>query len=239
MIRIKSLASGSAGNCYHISDGETSLLIEAGITIREIKKGLDFKLSGVTAVLISHEHQDHCKAVKEITEAGIDVYSSPGTISQLEGSPYRLIKFAKDNNNNFIQKEIGSWIVKPFRVKHDCEEPIGFIIYSKATTDNLVYITDSQYTIYKFADLNYLMIECNYAKELLDENISNGRVHQVQKNRLLQTHFSLKTVLDLLEKNDLNNLKEIWLLHLSEINADDELFKKAVQKKTGVPVYIA
>jgi len=83
------------------------------------------------------------------------------------------------------------------------------------------------------------MIECNYDNEILDENIQKGRVNHRRKNRLINTHFSLKTVLTLLESNDLSKLKEVWLLHLSETNADDELFKKAVQKKTGVPVYIA
>jgi len=56
MIQIKALASGSKGNCYKISDGRTSLLIEAGIPINQIKRGCGFKLSEIEACLISHEH---------------------------------------------------------------------------------------------------------------------------------------------------------------------------------------
>ena len=56
-ITIKTLASGSTGNAYHISDGRTSLLIEAGIPIIKIKQGLKYRLSGVDGCLISHQHQ--------------------------------------------------------------------------------------------------------------------------------------------------------------------------------------
>ena len=56
-ITIKTLASGSTGNAYHISDGSTSLLIECGIPIAKIKQGLNYRLSGVDGCLISHQHQ--------------------------------------------------------------------------------------------------------------------------------------------------------------------------------------
>jgi phosphoribosyl 1,2-cyclic phosphodiesterase len=56
MIQIKPLASGSAGNCYYITDGRSPLLIEAGIPIKKIKQGLNYKLSEIEGCLISHEH---------------------------------------------------------------------------------------------------------------------------------------------------------------------------------------
>jgi phosphoribosyl 1,2-cyclic phosphodiesterase len=56
MIQIKPLASGSGGNCYKIDDGKSSLLIEAGLPIKKIKQGLNYKLSEIEGCLISHEH---------------------------------------------------------------------------------------------------------------------------------------------------------------------------------------
>ena len=56
-ITIKTLASGSTGNAYHISDGKTNLLIECGIVIKKIKEALMFRLSEIDFCLISHEHQ--------------------------------------------------------------------------------------------------------------------------------------------------------------------------------------
>ena len=56
MIKIKSIASSSKGNLYYITDGETPLLLEAGIPIKKIKEGINFRLSGVRGCLISHAH---------------------------------------------------------------------------------------------------------------------------------------------------------------------------------------
>jgi len=83
------------------------------------------------------------------------------------------------------------------------------------------------------------MIECNYSKKILDENIAAGRVPAAQKNRIIKSHMSLKTVKDMLRANDLSQVKEIHLLHLSDRNSSAKLFKKEIQELTGKPVYIA
>jgi len=80
---IRVLASGSAGNCYCVSDGSTSLLLECGISVKQIRRGLGFGLTNVAACLVSHEHQDHAKAVADVLRAGVEVYTSPGTIKAL------------------------------------------------------------------------------------------------------------------------------------------------------------
>jgi len=72
MITITALASSSKGNAYQITDGITSLLLEAGIPFKEIQRRLNYKTSNITAALISHSHKDHCKAVPDVMKAGID-----------------------------------------------------------------------------------------------------------------------------------------------------------------------
>ena len=67
MINIKVLASSSKGNCYMIDDSKTSLLIEAGIPIKKIKQGLNFKLHEIEGCIISHEHGDHIKATIDLS----------------------------------------------------------------------------------------------------------------------------------------------------------------------------
>ena len=64
MLKITALASSSAGNCYMIDNGHSRLMIECGIPWRTIKDKLGFELSGISGVLVSHEHGDHSKAVK-------------------------------------------------------------------------------------------------------------------------------------------------------------------------------
>ena len=90
MIEIKVLASGSDGNAYFVSDGDTPLLIEAGIRFTELRKRLSFDVNRLIGVLISHDHADHSKAIKDIMKAGIDCFMSKGTAEALKVNGHRV-----------------------------------------------------------------------------------------------------------------------------------------------------
>src|SRR5699024_10646307 len=83
MVTIKTIATGSAGNCYLIDDGRTQLLLECGITFKRIQQALDFQTSKVAACLISHSHKDHCKGVGQALKASMDVYMSQETKDEI------------------------------------------------------------------------------------------------------------------------------------------------------------
>jgi len=83
------------------------------------------------------------------------------------------------------------------------------------------------------------MVECNYSASILDANIALGKVPQVMKKRLTRSHFSLENVKEFFKANDLSKVEEIHLLHLSDSNSDEALFKEEIMKLTGKPVYIA
>src|SRR5689334_18059148 len=83
-MNLKIINSGSSGNCYILESDTTALIIECGVPMKEIMQGLDFNLNKVAGVLVSHEHKDHCKSVKDIVAAGLDVYASDGTIAALK-----------------------------------------------------------------------------------------------------------------------------------------------------------
>jgi phosphoribosyl 1,2-cyclic phosphodiesterase len=231
---IKVLASGSSGNCYLVSDGVTPLLLECGISIRKIRQGLGFGLSTVAACLVSHEHQDHCKAITDVLRAGVYVYTSPGTIEALGLDNHRLR--AVKSKDTF---RVGTWTIRVFETQHDAVEPLGFLLHSKATGERLLYATDTYYIRYRFPRLNYIMVECNYATDILEENVQRGSVPEVLKKRLLTSHFSLENVKEFLKANDLSKVQEIHLLHLSDGNSDAERFKREIMAVCGKPVYIA
>jgi phosphoribosyl 1,2-cyclic phosphodiesterase len=233
MIAITPLASSSKGNCYHVTDGMTALLLEAGIRYKDIQRALNFQVSSIAGCLISHEHGDHGKAAADVIKAGIDVYASQGTLDALGLSGHRA-KSIKAKQ----QFQIGTWTILPFDVQHDVAEPLGFLLANR-TGDKLVFATDTYYIRYRFQGLTHIMVECNYSLRILDENIAAGRVPAVMKKRLLKSHFSLEHVKDFLRANDLSKVQEIWLLHLSDNNSDAALFKHEIQELTGKPVWVA
>jgi phosphoribosyl 1,2-cyclic phosphodiesterase len=232
MIEIRTLASGSTGNCYWISDGKSPLLIECGIRFADIRQGCGFKLSELAGCLCTHEHQDHCKAAKDILKAGIDIYLTEGTAQALDlaGHRVKIIKAGK-------QVSIGSWTVLPFEAQHDAEEPVGFLMQSGA--EKLLYLTDSYFCRYKFKGLTHIMIECNYSLPRLNANIAAGLVPSALKHRIRRSHFSLENVKEFLKANDLSRVREIHLIHLSDQNSDEALFVSEIQRLTGKPVYVS
>ena len=233
MIEITPLASGSQGNCYRVSDGRTPLLLECGIPYRDIRRQFKFRMSEFAACLVSHEHQDHCKSVKDVLKAGIDCYMSVGTARALGVESHRIL-YARAKQ----QFKLHTWTILPFEVEHDAKEPLGYLLASQAG-EKLLYATDTAYIRYKFPGLTHIMIECNYAEDILEANITAGALDPVMKNRLLRTHFSLANVKEFLLANDLSKVKEIWLLHLSDGNSDAQRFKREIQELTGKEVYIA
>lgn len=233
MLQFQPLASSSAGNCYHITDGKSELLIECGIRFQDIRKALDFRVSRIAGVLITHEHLDHSRAAADLAKAGVNIYASAGTIAARGLTGHRVKPI-----NAKEQFQVGTWTVIPFDVEHDAEQPLGFLLANQAN-EKLVFITDSYYCRYTFSGLTHIAIECNYSLRILDENIAAGRVHPAMRKRLLRSHFSLENVLDFLKANDLSKVQEIHLLHLSDNNSDEAIFKRRVQEVTGKPVYVA
>jgi len=233
MIEITTLASGSSGNAYHIDDGHTQLLIECGIRFGDIQKALNFKTSNLAGCLISHEHKDHSKGLKEVLRSGINVYASQGTIDA-EGIEHHRLKPIEAKKSI----SIGTWKVLPFDVEHDVNEPLGFLLMNKQG-EKLLFATDTYYVRYRFKGLTHIMIEANYSMDILEENIASGTVPKIMRKRLIRSHFSLENVKEFLRANDLSKVQEIHLMHLSNNNSDENRFKKEIQELTGKPVYIA
>jgi len=230
---IQVLASGSRGNCYRISDGSTPLLLECGIPYKDVQRGLNFRVSEIAGCLISHEHQDHCKAVRDLTRAGVDCYMSQGTadVLGLSGHRVKIIKALQ-------QFSIGTWAILPFETVHDATEPLGFLLASR-NGEKLLFATDTAYIRYKFQGLTYIMIEANYQADILHENVNDGLVVPEVRKRIRQSHFNLNHLKEFFNANDLSRVREIWLLHLSRDNSDELRFKREIQELTGKPVYIA
>lgn len=233
-MKITVLASGSKGNCYKIESRNTALLIECGIPIREIREKLGFNLSGIDGVLVTHEHQDHAKAVPDLVRMGQLVYMTNGTKNAVAVKPSLVNIFKKTNiENRYDRVIIGDFIIQPFEVIHDAQEPVGFLIVDSKSFESLVFITDTMYSKYTFKP-HYLMLEVNYNKESINENLANAYL----RGRIKNNHMSLETAIEFLNACDLSVCKQIYVLHLSDNNSDAVYIKKEIQKVTGIPVEI-
>ena len=81
MLTITAYASGSSGNCYTLTNGEATIMLDCGLPFRDIQHLTNFKLPD--AVLVTHEHQDHSKAIENFMKRGVDVYMTLGTAEAL------------------------------------------------------------------------------------------------------------------------------------------------------------
>jgi len=227
------LNSGSVGNCYILDAGHTALIIECGVNMTEIMKGIGFNPAKVAGVLVSHEHGDHCKAIKQVLAGGMNTYCSAGTIEALGLTSHRLFPVKAMQTYT-----IDEFKVMPFNVKHDCNEPMGFIIHHKQC-GNVLFITDTYYVPNKFKNLNNILVEANYCQKIVDQRLADGNVHAKVRDRVLTSHMSIDTCLELLKANDLSAVNNIVLIHLSDKNSNAEEFKQRVQQQTGKTVHVA
>ncbi|MFJ7971284.1 MBL fold metallo-hydrolase [Psychrobacillus sp. NPDC096389] len=232
MIEIQTLATGSTGNAYYVTDGVTPILIECGISFKKIQRKLNYQTTDIAACLVTHEHKDHCAGLSGVLKAGIRCYMSPGTKDAI-GINHHRIK-SVENKKQFT---IGTWTILPFDVQHDVAEPFGFLLVNQEG-EKLLFATDTYYIKYRFSGITHLMIECNYCQSVLDLNEQTGRIHPSMRKRVMQSHFSMENVLEFLKANDLSKLQEIWLLHLSDTNSDEFLIRQEVARATGKLIHI-
>ena len=225
-IEIRVIASGSKGNCYIVSDGESNLMLDCGIPYADIQEACGFDLvDGINGVLVTHEHGDHIKAAKHLIKSAVNVYASRGTLEAVNLSGHR----AKVLRANSIYT-IGTFSVLPFEVEHDASEPFGYLLRSNVTKEKLLYFTDTYYLKYRFNGLNYIMGECNFSTEIAEKNVREGYMTPELLPRLHKSHMSLEHFIDFLKANDTTNVKRVYLLHLSDGNSDERMFVQKVKE---------
>lgn len=215
-----SLASSSAGNCYVVSDRDTRILLECGVSHTKLQKLSGFSLSEFRACLVSHEHKDHAKSVQELISRGMEVYMSQGTAEALEADAVKQIESMEQFN-------VGSLDIVPFTTFHDAKEPLGFLIKSRADGDVLAFATDTVNLRYKFPGLNILAIEANYDKAILDRC---ERMPEKVRYRITNAHMEIDTLCDYLRSLDLSQCREIHLLHLSDATSHEGHFINKVAR---------
>lgn len=232
-MQLKIVNTGSVGNCYILETETQAIIIECGVKFDHIKQSLDFNLSKVAGVLLTHEHGDHAKAIKDVVNAGLNVYCSLGTAVAMGVQSHRIKPMVK-----MTDYQIGEFRVKGFDVEHDVKEPFGFLIYHKEC-GNVLFLTDTFMCRYKFTGLNNIIIEANYCKNIVRRRLLEKGIHEAVRDRVIESHMSIDTCIELLKANDLTAVNNIVLIHLSDGNSNEIEFKQRVENATGKNVHVA
>ena len=232
-MKLNILGSNSAGNCYVLQSESEALIIEAGIDFRTVKKCLGFNLAKVSGAVITHQHGDHSKYVASFVKNGIltlaleDVFSSHGIFNH----PYaKSIQTGKGY-------KVGNFYIQAFPVRHDVP-CVGYLIRHSAF-GKLLFITDTVTLDYTFSGLNQIMIEANYADDILDARLESESITLAQRNRVIESHMSIDTAKEILKRNDLSDVDNIILIHLSDGNSNEARFIREVTEQTGKRVFAA
>lgn len=237
-MEIEVLGTGSSGNCYKVKIGKATLLLECGLPYKVIQKKLNFKISEIDACLVTHEHMDHAKAIKDLMKAGVDCYMTKGTAEALGINGHRLKTFRPFEKARYYSEVLKNLIIVPFEAVHDVAEPVSYFIKTRDDKESLVFVTDTAYLKYKIPECDVLMIECNYVKAKLDENVRLGNINTNLRNRIVKNHLSLESLVEALRAASLDRCKKIYLLHLSDGNSDEKLIKRTIQERTGIEVVV-
>lgn len=237
---LKVINSGSKhGNSYALfSDSGEILILDAGCKYKDILRVIDYRISDVCGVLISHIHGDHTLSFKDFLRAGIEVYSNDETQSELEQVTGERIKGVL-KNNKFL---CGKFKVTPFYIPHtrtsaETNELIpcknyGYLIEHEEM-GKLLYMTDMEHCPYRFKSykVNHMMIECNYMDELVNKDEPNF-LHRIEG------HCSLDTCKEIVKENSSNDLLNVILIHLSHSSCNPQIASEEIKAIVGMGVYV-
>ncbi len=230
---ITSINSGSNGNCYYVGNSTEAVLVDVGISCKEVEqrlKQLNLSIQIVKAIFISHEHTDHIKGVSAFAKK----YSLPVYITLK--TRRKWIKGIQHLFRNFEATQpisIGELTITPFSKKHDAIDPHSFIISCKSTTVGV--FTDigtvCESLIFYFKQCHAAFLESNYDKEMLE----NGRYPQQLKNRIKggEGHLSNEEALTLFRQHPSPYLSHLILSHLSKENNSPKLVEELFTKHAG------
>ena len=218
-LRFSVLGSSSSGNSVVVTDGETMILVDAGlpsgyIVSRLEEMGLE---GGIKGIFISHEHSDHIRSVGSLAA----LFSCPIYLSTSVSWYLKM-----DNGMNVIQlrngkrTQVGGLDIMPFVVPHDALDPFGFII--RGGGGSLGIVTDlgsvNEEILERLRDLGGLVVESNHDRDML----LRGSYPYPLKQRIMDDrgHLSNRQCADLLVRIIGPSTREVVLAHLSEENND-------------------
>lgn len=229
-MKVKTIASGSKGNCTIVLGSDTNIIIDMGISYLTLKRSLEensLSYDDFSAILITHRHTDHISGLGAlIKHTNIKAYIPKKMYSELEEIiPLSRCEFIEDKFN------IQSIEIELIHTSHDTRCSVGYIINDN--NKKLVYVTDTGYInrkyLAKMTEKDIYIIESNHDEVML----MDGPYPRFLKERVISDkgHLSNRTTAKYLKKIIGTNTKYIVLAHLSEKNNTEELAMQTVTEE--------
>lgn len=212
---LRCISTGSSGNSYALMDGKSILLLDLGVSAKEIKKAIDFRISDVVGAVVTHRHKDHSLASEDFEKMGIPVFAPYKSLESINFDNW------KGTTQAFALTDLNGKFMHTNADGSECP-CYGFLI-AHPNLGRLLYITDTELVKWRFKNINHILISCNYIKDNLDdENLA-------KRNHVLRGHMELETVKEFIKANASDSLQNVILCHLSNSNADAERMVSEVQ----------
>lgn len=229
-LTVRCLGSGSSGNALLIETGSTAIVVDCGLHSRALDSGLraaDRDLATIDALLLTHEHVDHVRALPRFVTARVPVIATPGTATAASISPSTLERLPLRGST-----QIGDVTITSLAVSHDAAEPCGY--HLQAGEGALTIITDlgcgSPELAPFIAVSDLVIVEANHDEAM----VRSGPYPTHLKRRILSStgHLSNEDCGRLLTQSlvGANRLPTVWLAHLSATNNRPVLARQTVQR---------
>lgn len=238
---ITSLNSGSNGNCYYVGNETEAILVDAGISCREIEKRLkrlDLNIQIIKAIFISHEHSDHIKGVSVLSKKyQLPVYITKKTLDNGRIALEKQLVFSFEGHEKI---QIGNLSITSFPKRHDACDPYSFSISCNEL--NVGVFTDigapCTHLIAHFQKCHAAFLESNYDTDML----VNGNYPYHLKKRISSGngHLSNAQALEIFQTHRPPFMKYLFLAHLSKNNNSPELVSRLFNDcACGVKIIVA
>lgn len=238
---VSSLNSGSNGNCYYVGNEKEAVLVDVGISCREIErrmKRLNLSIQKIKAVFISHEHTDHIRGLHSLVKKySLPVYITTPTLK------FGRLYFQTDVTRNFLPHEtisVGELKITPFPKLHDASDPYSFTIsYNDIKVGVFTDIgLPCENLINHFKQCHAAFLEANYDDEMLDKG--NYPFHLKRRIKGGRGHLSNKQALELFRRHRPSYMTHLILSHLSQNNNCPRLVAELfTQHAEGVKMIVA
>ena len=233
MIQVSILASGSSGNAVLVKAGDTSILIDAGVSAKRLLAllaDLQTPPETLSGIFLTHEHVDHTRGLKGICGKNpVPVFTNMLTADALRKvgmeAEWRLF-------SSGAVFDVGDFQIQPFSVPHDAADPVGFVL--KNGSSSFAVLTDlghaPRHIVSATRGVNAILLEANHDETILQND--QKRPWSV-KQRILSRHghLSNQAAADLVGEIASPNLRHVLLAHLSEDCNTPQIATRGVLEK--------